>query len=284
MKTLAKFALILIGSAPALSLSSLHATTIWNFEQSNNASGYDTNPTPSTGSGTASTVGMTYDGDTDASATTALAGTDTDNTSATNLTWKVRGHSSASSNNNGWNSAAAIATQGAQFAVSTVGDGTVSVSFDWYPSTTSEAKMLIQYTTNGTTYINATAAEISIPTSATLAVDTNTTSANTVLGAYIDTTSGNTWYNDITLNLSASTGATNDPLFAVRLVNASTGTDNVQSTGGTALDNTKGNWSFDDVEVTGTPLVTPEPGTWALLLTGCALLAGVQLVRRSRLA
>lgn len=70
--------------------------------------------------------------------------------------------------------------------------------------------------------------------------------------------------------------AANDPNFAVEMVEASTGADDV-STQGTALNNTSGKWRFDNMVISGTALtaLTHEPATFALFGTGLiALLAG----------
>lgn len=208
----------------------------------------------------------------DASGITALAGTDGTNNSASNLTWKVRG-------SNGWNTAAAIGTQGAEFFASTANEQNIVASFDWYPSTKSEAALLVQYTVDGTNWINAPAADIQLPTSSSLSLVTNSSIANTVQGTYIDTTKGNTWYNGITISFANISAASNDPLFGFRLVNASTGADDLQASGG-ALDNTSGNWSFDNVQISGVSAV-PEPSTCALLLGGAGL-ALAALKRRRR--
>jgi len=277
MKLIKKMILPVMISLLGLAFTSASAATItqWTFEGLS-TSGVNASPATAAGSGAASTVGMALYTGPENSGIATLAGTDGTNNGAGNLTWKVRG-------SNGWNTAAAIGTQGAQFSVNTTGYTGISASFDWYPSTKGEAKLLIQYTTDGTTWINASASDITIPTVGTLSLNTNSSSSNTVMGAYINTTAGNTWYNGITLNLSGISAADNDANFGFRLLNASTGTDNVQATGGTALDNTAGNWSFDNVKISGTA-ATPEPSTYALMMGGLVALVGFQLMRRNKIA
>ena len=71
--------------------------------------------------------------------------------------------------------------------------------------------------------------------------------------------------------------AANDPNFAIEMVNASTGADNV-SAAGTALNNSSGNWRFDNIAISGTAV--PEPS--ALALTGFGGLAALIRFRRSK--
>ena len=274
---------IALGSLLLCALPTVRAQSLltqWTFTGLSTA-GVNASPTTSSGTGTASTLGMNFSGGSDNSGIASLAGTDTSpsNTGSSNATWKIRGTGGSGGNTNGWSSVAAIGTQGAQFAVNTTGYTAISASFDWFPSTKGEANLLAEYTANGTTWNFVPLADITIPTGPNLSVLTNTTSSNTVLNqAYLKTTLGNTWYNQITLNL-AGLGVDNDANFAFQLINASTGADAVQATGGTALDNTAGNWSFDNVTIVGTPI--PEPGTYALML-GLAVLPVAALRRRAR--
>jgi hypothetical protein len=251
----------LLAAAPLARAGAQLVITEWNFE-TGSTSGVNTSPATYVGTGTATSVGMNADGNGDNSGLSSLAGTDGTNNSSSNQTWKVRG-------NNGWTPNAAIASQGAQFAVSTSGYSNISASFDWYPSTKGEADLAVEYTLNGTTWIDATASMLTLPTSSTLSLKTNTSA-------------GNTWYNAITLNLSSIAGAANDPTFGLRLVNAATGADDVQasanSTEITYGSSGSGNWSFDDVTFTGVPI--PEPSTYALIL-GAATLGLVLLRRRA---
>jgi hypothetical protein len=235
--------------------------TEWNFENGS-TSGVNASPAPSSGSGTASTLGMTFNGSSEDSGLAKLDSGTSNSDPNSKQEWKVRG-------TNGWSAGAGIASQGAQFSVSTLGFTGVSVSFDWYPSSNGEADLAIQYTTDGSTWTDATASQISIPSGGTLSVLTNSTNANLITGAYLNTTAGNTWYDDITLNLSGLASASNDPSFGIRLVNAATGAATVQATGGGAL-GTSGNWSFDNVKFDGVAI--PETSTYALIIGAGALL------------
>jgi hypothetical protein len=127
---------------------------------------------------------------------------------------------------------------GAVFAVSTVGYNAINVSFDWYATTQGEANLQLEYTNDGTNWHNV---PITLGGSdAGLVALTNTTSPNTVLGSYVSDNklvngapAGQNWFTGLTATISDAAAA-NNPNFAIEMVNASTGADNV-STAGTAL-------------------------------------------------
>lgn len=269
----------------AASLSAAHAQTIaaWSFE--NNPIAVNNSPAPSTGSGTASSIGMdlyaTPNVGVTADDVVLGKGSDTGANGAANTTqtWRVRAQAGANGAANGWSSAAPIGTQGAVFAASTAGYfGGISVSFDWYATTQGEANLQALYTTDGTTWINA---PITIGANASLglAALNNTTSANTVMGSYISdnllnngSKAGQDWFTGLTVNIT-DPAAQNDANFAIEFVNASTGADDV-STAGTALNNNSGNWRFDNISIQA----VPEPST--LALAGCMSLTALAGVRR----
>jgi hypothetical protein len=163
-----------------------------------------------------------------------------------------------------------IAAQGAVFAASTEGYNAINVSFDWYSTNQGEAKLQLEYTTNGgTTWHNT---PINIPVGVTqISNMTNATSPNTVMGAYVwgsPTGQGQNWFPGLNAAIT-DPAAANNPNFAIELVNASTGADNV-SVKDTALNNNSGNWRFDNVTISGTSV--PEPSSFVL---GTACLAGL---------
>jgi len=185
--------------------------------------------------------------------TTGLPNTDSANINY----WRIVG-------SNGWNSNAPIGTQGAQFLTSTAGDSSIEASFDLDATAQGEGKIQVQYTTDGSTWTNVPAADLSIGSGDTgIAVANNPTvanggSANTVTGGYFHITaaSSNGWYNNLGVNLTSIAGVNNDANFGLRIVNASTGADCVNITG-SGLNNTSGNDRLGDVQITGDNPVAP---------------------------
>jgi len=292
LRVFALAALVASGAAQA-------QTTVaaWTFEGLP-TTGSNNSPAASTGTGVATSLGMTNSYNSTSSLTydDIVAGVTTGTKPDTgangqadaSLMWRIRGGTvSAGGTPNGWSSQAPIGTQGAQFAASTVGySGPITVSFDWYATTQGEANLQLQYTTDGVNYQNL-AINIGANANAGLQSLTNSTSANTVTGAYISdnktssSLAGQDWFQGLTATIN-NAAADNDPNFAIRLVNASTGTDNV-STQGTALNNTSGNWRFDNVSIAAAAVsAVPEPQTWALMLGGLGAVGAI--VRRKRRA
>jgi hypothetical protein len=268
--------------AASLSVIEAHGGTVaaWTFE--NNTAAVNNSPAASTGTGTASSIGMNVYPTPNVGVTTddVVLGKASDtgaNTIAdTTLTWRVRGQAGANGAANGWSSLAPVGTQGAVFAASTAGFNNISVSFDWYDTTQGEANMQFAYTTDGVNWNNV--ALTLGGSDAGLVVLNNTTSANTVVGSYVSdnllvtgSPAGQNWFTGLTATIT-DPNAANDPKFAIEMVNASTGADDV-ATPGTALNNNSGNWRFDNVVISGVT-AAPEPSTFALAGCGLALLAG----------
>ena len=144
--------------------------------------------------------------------------------------WRVRAQAAAGGGAaNGWSSLAPIGTQGAVFAASTVGYTNITVSFDWYATNQGEANLQLQYTTDGVTWKNV---PLNLSGSdAGLALMTNTTSANTVKGSYVSITGGGqAWFTGLSATISDPSAA-NNPKFAIEMVNASTGADDISASG-----------------------------------------------------
>ena len=254
----------------ALPRANAQAIAGWSFE--NDPVAVNNSPAPSTGSGTADSIGMNLYATPNVGVTQddVLVGAsgDTGVNGVADLTniWRIRGQAGTNGSANGWSSAAPIGTQGAQFFVPTtsVTTGALNVSFDWYATTQGEANLQLEYTTNGgSTWQNA--ALILGGSDAGLLLKTNSSSVNTVLGSYVSDTkpnanAGQDWFTGLTATIN-NPAALDDAGFGIELVNASTGADDI-STQGTALNNTSGNWRFDNVTVSAAAV--PEPSSWAL--------------------
>jgi hypothetical protein len=169
--------------------------------------------------------------------------------------WRVR----ATGAGNGWSSQAPVGTQGAQFSVDTTGYGTIQVAFDWYLTSAGEANLQFQYTDNGTNWTNAI---ITVPAaqSGYLLISNNIalTDPNSVQGYFahsVTNKGGQEWYTNLTVAINDPLAA-NNPNFGIRMVNASTGASCISGTGA-ALNNSSGNWRFDNVTISGVPIPVP---------------------------
>ena len=252
MKKIVSIAALIAASLP-VAFAQTQVITAWTFE--NNAIAVNNSPAPSTGSGTASSIGMATYATPNIGVTTddVLAGSagDTGVNGVADLTqiWRVRAQAGSSGAANGWSSTATIGTQGAMFAASTAGYTNITVSFDWYATNQGEGKLQLQYTTDGSTWHNV---PLSLGGSDSgLALLNNSTSANTVNGWYVSITggAGQDWFTGLTATIS-DPNAANNPKFAIEMVNAATGADCTSASGG-ALNNTSGNWRFDNVVISG---------------------------------
>ncbi len=236
------------------SLSGLKAQTTlasWNFNQF--SVGPNSSPAPTVGIGSASAVN-TYNSISSPNVE-SLPGSSSGRLNA----WQILGASSS------WSTAAPIGSQGAQFKASTFGYYRVMLSFDINATSDAPANMQVQYTTDGTFWWNAT----NVTVGGSAVVVTNLTTANgtnaTEVGTYVTLASG--WNNQITVDLSGLSGVDNNANFAVRIVNASTGTNNVDTTGA-VYNNTSGNWAFNNVSIQGVSIDTLVDWTFASYGTG----------------
>lgn len=259
--------LITMGGLLAATLGAAQAqTTIadWNFDSLGTQAAPYNSPAPSTGSGTATVLGMSNnynDGTTGSSPYADVLSTPGASTGANSYGWRIRGGSTTggAGTPNGWSTNAPVGTQGAQFAANTTGYNNIGLSFDLYTTGQAEANVAVEYTLNGTTWNDVSL--ISYSGAMSTAVHNNTTSAGTIMGEYLQLkTAAGGWYNDITAILPST--AANDPNFAIKIVNASTGTDDINQSG-TIYNNNSGNWRYDNVNITGSIVPVPEPNTLA---------------------
>ena len=235
-----KKSLMACGLATMLSVAAQAATTLaaWNFDNLPIAA--NASPQPSTGFGTASAWGLS------SSDIRGLPGSSSGNTNS----WRVSG---------GWSTNAVIGAQGARFAASTFGYYRIKVSFDVHATVDAEANLQVQYTTDGTIWNNATVTSVG-----TLGAIANNSATNgTVLGSYVILTNNGTtgWNNQIVVDLTGISGVDNNASFAVRMVNASTGS-NCVNTAGALYGNNSGNWTFDNVVVEGVSIDTVTAWTF----------------------
>ena len=251
----------------SLSLSKAQTTIVqWTFDNLA-ITNYSPNPAPSlnncAGAVSVASFGMNIYatpsvGTNDPDVVQGVSG-DTGANGITNYTqvWRIRGQKVG----NGWSSQAPIGTQGASFSVDTTGYTGIQVGFDWYVTTQGEANMQLQYTTDGVNWSNV---PVTIPSSpgadGGLLLVSNTSGAdpNSVNGYYLcdnvksNALAGQDWFTNLTATIS-DPAAANNPNFAIRMVNASTGTS-CFAAAGTPLNNSSGNWRFDNISISGTHL------------------------------
>ncbi|MGH7967745.1 MAG: hemoblobin-interacting domain-containing protein, partial [Limisphaerales bacterium] len=242
--------LLCIATVLLTSLSGMKAATTltaWTFD--NLPIGINSSPQPATGLGTASALGM----DNSYNNTNSLSNPDIQSLAGSSSggpnSWRIRGFSNISgSRGNGWSTNAPVGTQGAQFTGSTFGYYKVQVAFDVYATADAEANLQVQYSTDGIHWFNA-----NITSADSGVIATNTTSPDTVNGTYLQLVSG--WNNQVAVDLTGLSGVDNNPSFAIRVVNASTGADCVDTTGA-VYGNSSGSWTLGNVEIEGSTIDT----------------------------
>jgi hypothetical protein len=246
-----------VGNIPPTS----ETITRWDFSNYPPAGVLTNSPLPSIGTGTATSLGMTnsysyvvtsskgkmttYVGSVTADDLTNTTGGTDPNPAA--LAWRIRGTKGNDGPNtgDGWNTAAPQYSQGAQFMVSTVGYYNIVFQYDWYTTSDGVRNLQAQYTTDGSTWTNVGPVQVA--------------------------QSGGGYSDQITINFPALgiTAVNNNPNFGVQLVSAYdptyTGTGAptyTQATPGTnapvVINNTSGNWRFDEINVLGTASITSK--------------------------
>lgn len=161
-----------------------HAQTIitqWDFN--NITPGEITTATPSTGNGTVSLVGNAT------TPTSGSAGLGSSDVAVTNLAFQTTSYPAQGNGN---------LTAGVQFNVSTVGYQNIKLTYDLRLSNTASRWIQIQYTLNGTNWLN-----FGTPIR---------------VGGMGDDSAGDQWFNQNVLNFSSISGANNNANFAVRVV------------------------------------------------------------------
>jgi hypothetical protein len=267
-----------LSSASELLAPTSNIITQWNFEYT---TGSASSPVPNIGSGTATPLGMTnnYSGAVDCTApspgcnyTSSVDHEDiTGTTGGTNLdpnamAWRIRGtdKTNGGASGPGWNTQAPQYTQGAQFMVNTTGYYNIVFEYDWYTTAQGIRNLQAQYTTDGSTWTN--------------------------VGPVYVSPAGGGYYPQIVINFAAQTppitAVNNNPNFGVRLVTTydptftGTGTpcpstpctytgSTLSSTGApTQYNNSSGNWRFDEINVLGTPTLSPNTIKFPTRTTG----------------
>jgi len=249
----------------------------WDFAQV--TGGSSSSPAPNIGTGTATALGMTnsYKGPSptcSGAACTYTGSTNKDDITGTTggtdpslaaAAWRVRGTTKLTGGNSGpgWNTQAPEHTQGAQFAVSTLGRSDIVVQFDWYTTAEAIRDLQVQYTTDGSTWQN-------------------------VGPVYIAPVGGG-FYPGITVNFAGIAAVNNNPNFAVRMVTVYDRSANaptprtytaatLSATGAPVQYNdASGNWRFDEVNVLGSSSggALPQPTKTTGLINPDGILAYV---------
>lgn len=228
--------------------------TQWNF---NGPLGVSNTPSPSTGAGSATPVGMNG-GLNNADILNAAGNPTSTDTSVPNQVWRVRG-----SQTNGWSGTVSLLS-GARFNASTASQENIVVSMDILGTDGSARYAQFQYTLDGSSFSS--------------------------LGGLLDFNPLNDrWTNGITFNLSSVAGAANNTNFGFRVVSAFSPVEFTNANGLQAANTAfqradagnnvytggAGNYRFDMVTVSGTFI--PAPGAAAMLG-----LAGLAAARRRR--
>jgi hypothetical protein len=196
--------------------------TQWNFN-SNSADGNTATGslTPNIGTGSLSLVG----GITSSFASGTANGGSSDPATTDNSGLGTTGYQATAGNK----------TAGVRFKVSTVGQQNIVVSFDQRFSNTSSKYSQFQYSLDGTNFVD--------------------------FGSQVVATTGDTWFNNQSFNLSSVIGANNNANFAFQIVSAfAPNSTSYSPTTSTSTYASTGTWRFDMVTVNAdnaTPIPTP---------------------------
>lgn len=232
-----KTTLSLLALAAMAASSQAAIITLWDFNsQPSDANTGTGTLSPKVGAGTAALLGGATS--TFASGNSGTGSTDPEvaDDAAWNLsTWAAQGTGSG--------------TRGARFDVSTVGQKNIVVQWDNRHSNTVSKFIKFEYTTDGT----------------------NFSSVGLLNGGVFEATSGDTWFNDRTVDLSAIAGVNNNANFGFRVTTIFAPSTSAYVSSSGAAYGTTGTLRFDMVEVAGSPV--PEPASIAAIGLGLAAIS-----------
>jgi hypothetical protein len=218
----------LIVSATLLAaLVPAHAVTLaqWDFNDSNLAA--------DVGTGSAAYIGGT------AAAGTGEFASDAGSTdpAPTGFAWNMSSFPAQGEANN---------TAGVAFTVSTLMMNNITFSYEHRGSNTASRWETVQYTVNGTTFVDVATFEI--------------TGANIFMPRAVD--------------LSGIAAVNNVPALSLRVVSSFAPNTSAYAAI-TSTYGSSGTWRFDMVTISGEVAPIPEPGTWALMFAGLAAVGAV---------
>jgi hypothetical protein len=243
--------------------------TKWDFQNYTTNTTLVNNPIPSVGIGSATQLGMTntYVLANGATCSTAnggiVAALDNTNSSDGGNAWRVRGASGvpgSTCSGNGWSLSAPQFTQGAEFRVNAANYTNLVLTLDWFTTTQGVRHAQLQYSVDaGQTWI----------------------SKGPILSG-----GQNLWTNNLTYDFSSDAGVNNNPDFRVRLVSVHsptyTGpgapTYTQAANDANVYGNSAGNWRFDAVAFTGTPVGPVPPSVVASVDRGAVCNTGGSVV------
>ncbi len=228
------FILLFFTSTPSFGQTVI---TQWNFESLTNS--HVSNPAPAAGSGVATIVGsMTTSG------STTVQGFGNCNSSSNGGTGTI-----------GWQISIAAPgstseSSGVQFMISTAGFCDMKFSFDHRLSNTSTRTRRIQYTTDGTNWINfnvnSTNYLSNCPNQG--GIDDGRIDASNPVG----NNAGDRWTGVTSIDFSTISNANNNPNFGIRIVAAHySTTGQFRQTNSVGTIATAGTWRFDNVTLSG---------------------------------
>lgn len=235
-----------VSLALMLAASASQAATVitqWNFNSPTPDANTGTGTTtPNIGSGLVSSVGGVNIG---AFGSGAANGGSSDPAASDNSGLQTTGYAAQGSGNK---------STGVRFAVSTAGYENVQISYDLRHSNTSSRYEQVQYTIDGSTFLD--------------------------IGAPFDGNAGDTWFKGRMIDFSAVAGVSGNPNFAFQVLAAfAPATTAYAASNPTGSYATAGTWRFDMVTVSG-DVAAPVPVPAAVWLFGSALAGLVGFVRR----